>query len=469
MMRHRYDQALALAERSVALHEQFPPGHGLAVALATLGQICVQLGDAQRGPSRCCSARSKSGASPVPRDDGRDLRLARADPPDPRRLRRRPRATCGRRARPTATTASRRRAGTTGRCGCSTRGSPCAAGRSTTRSREPTRSSRPRARRPPTSSTRSSSRPTRCSPPAGTTEAEQRLDARRRPGSMRASTPGAWGEFLRVRGEWHAQMAHAERGLPRSRAEQQRVRAARRALRGGAQPPRARPLAARAGARSIARAVSRPGGGHLRGARRRARSRGRRRRRARSCRRPAPASSSAPRPMPTTRSCGGSWTPRRCPSCWRARPRRRCSRRSAASAAVLFVAAPAAASPRRWRPTGCDADGGARAGARGRRTASPPAGVARARGARRRDATARASSWCRPRARAATSAERRLRMIVAVARQGFELCAARERPARAIDAGGRAPARAAAARLPLRERGDAARRRIRSSGCRATT
>ena len=44
MMRHRYDQALALAERSVALHEQFPPGHGLAVALATLGQICIHLG-----------------------------------------------------------------------------------------------------------------------------------------------------------------------------------------------------------------------------------------------------------------------------------------------------------------------------------------------------------------------------------------------------------------------------------------
>ena len=44
MMRHRYDEALALAERSVSLHEQFPPGHGLAVALATLGQICIRLG-----------------------------------------------------------------------------------------------------------------------------------------------------------------------------------------------------------------------------------------------------------------------------------------------------------------------------------------------------------------------------------------------------------------------------------------
>jgi DNA-binding NtrC family response regulator/tetratricopeptide (TPR) repeat protein len=48
LMRHRYDQALALAERSVALHETLGSGHGLAVALATLGQIFVQLGDLER-------------------------------------------------------------------------------------------------------------------------------------------------------------------------------------------------------------------------------------------------------------------------------------------------------------------------------------------------------------------------------------------------------------------------------------
>ena len=48
MMEHRYEQALALAERSVVLHEGLPSGHGLAVALATLGQICVRLGDLAR-------------------------------------------------------------------------------------------------------------------------------------------------------------------------------------------------------------------------------------------------------------------------------------------------------------------------------------------------------------------------------------------------------------------------------------
>ena len=42
---HRYDQALTLAERSVALHEAHGSGHGLAVSLASLGQICVRLGN----------------------------------------------------------------------------------------------------------------------------------------------------------------------------------------------------------------------------------------------------------------------------------------------------------------------------------------------------------------------------------------------------------------------------------------
>jgi DNA-binding NtrC family response regulator/tetratricopeptide (TPR) repeat protein len=45
---HRYDQALTLAERSVTLHESHGSGHGLAVALASLGQICVRLGDLDR-------------------------------------------------------------------------------------------------------------------------------------------------------------------------------------------------------------------------------------------------------------------------------------------------------------------------------------------------------------------------------------------------------------------------------------
>jgi len=48
VLQHHYEQALALAERSVSLHEAHGSGHGLAVALATLGQICVRLGDLVR-------------------------------------------------------------------------------------------------------------------------------------------------------------------------------------------------------------------------------------------------------------------------------------------------------------------------------------------------------------------------------------------------------------------------------------
>jgi hydrogenase-4 transcriptional activator len=48
MLQHRYEPALALAERSVSLHEAHGSGHGLAVALATLGQVCVRVGDLTR-------------------------------------------------------------------------------------------------------------------------------------------------------------------------------------------------------------------------------------------------------------------------------------------------------------------------------------------------------------------------------------------------------------------------------------
>ena len=48
LMRHRHDQALALADRAVSLHERAGSVHGLAVALASLGQICVRVGDLPR-------------------------------------------------------------------------------------------------------------------------------------------------------------------------------------------------------------------------------------------------------------------------------------------------------------------------------------------------------------------------------------------------------------------------------------
>jgi hydrogenase-4 transcriptional activator len=48
MMQHRHDQALALAERSVELQEDSGTPHGLGIALASLGQISVRLGNLTR-------------------------------------------------------------------------------------------------------------------------------------------------------------------------------------------------------------------------------------------------------------------------------------------------------------------------------------------------------------------------------------------------------------------------------------
>lgn len=48
MLRHRYEQAYALAERAVTLQEGLGQPPGLAVSLATLGQICVRMGNLTR-------------------------------------------------------------------------------------------------------------------------------------------------------------------------------------------------------------------------------------------------------------------------------------------------------------------------------------------------------------------------------------------------------------------------------------
>jgi DNA-binding NtrC family response regulator/tetratricopeptide (TPR) repeat protein len=48
LMRHRHEEARELAERSVSIHQALGSGQGLAIALATLGQVFVQLGDLER-------------------------------------------------------------------------------------------------------------------------------------------------------------------------------------------------------------------------------------------------------------------------------------------------------------------------------------------------------------------------------------------------------------------------------------
>jgi tetratricopeptide (TPR) repeat protein len=48
LLQHRHEQALAMAEHSTALQERIGPGRGLAISLATLGQILVRLGQLER-------------------------------------------------------------------------------------------------------------------------------------------------------------------------------------------------------------------------------------------------------------------------------------------------------------------------------------------------------------------------------------------------------------------------------------
>ena len=48
LMQHRHEEALALAERSVELQQESGTPHGLGIALASLGQICVRLGTSSR-------------------------------------------------------------------------------------------------------------------------------------------------------------------------------------------------------------------------------------------------------------------------------------------------------------------------------------------------------------------------------------------------------------------------------------
>jgi hydrogenase-4 transcriptional activator len=61
LIRHRHDQALALAERAVTLQEGLGQLPSFAVALATLGQICVRIGNLSRAEAllhRALEARS---------------------------------------------------------------------------------------------------------------------------------------------------------------------------------------------------------------------------------------------------------------------------------------------------------------------------------------------------------------------------------------------------------------------------
>ena len=270
MMQHRYEQALALAERSVSLHEAHGSGHGLAVALATLGQICVRLGDLARAEDalhRALEVRSPiqfHETTGAVFDTLAQIHLIRG--------------------RYDAASDFLGRAGE----------AYGAYGRQTSRwyewsvrvlgARLALRRGSPEQALALADEILGAGAPPFDALQATLIAAEALIAADRLPEAEQRLTtaadaldpktaPAAWGEYLRLRGSLQAKSGSAADAYPRFRAERDAARAARRALSGRAQPPRARP-ARRADRRALdRRASSHQRAGRLPAARRRARRR----------------------------------------------------------------------------------------------------------------------------------------------------------------------------------------------------
>jgi DNA-binding NtrC family response regulator/tetratricopeptide (TPR) repeat protein len=427
MMRHRYDQALALAERSVALHERFPPGHGLAVALATLGQICIHLGTLTRAESvlqRALEVRSDllfhettgaifdslaqihliRGAYDRAESDLRQARDAYGDYGEQT-----PRWYDWSLRLLDARLALRRGA------------------LDEALARADAIADAPLA--PPADVINAHIVAADALLEAGrTADAEPRIDAITARVDARV-TPGAWGEFLRVRGEWHAQMAHASEAyhdLAQSSSVfellGERYEAARSHLVLGR-------MAARAGARSMAQRYLDQAGttfdalGADRDLEDVARAR-------------ALLSAPGTGDFIGTAADADDVIVRRIVDA-SAMPELLMRETVAAlieavdgEAAVLFSRT-GDGEARVLAAQGCSGEA-ARALARSAAHASPPSGllVLDGLGAEADGTRHLAVSGARQRGHLA---ERRTRMILAVARQGFDLCAARERPDRTSD------------------------------------
>ena len=358
MMRHRYDQALALAERSVALHQQFRPGTGWRWRSATLGQICIHLGALPRGAKRCSTGARQCGrpllfheTTGAIFDSLAQIHLIRGDydagrrvpaqrPRRVRRLRRAHAAVVWLVAAPDRGAARRRGAATSSNAAL----------------RRPTTSPRRRAcRRPRAARVPDRGRRARLGRPARRGRASAWRD--RHAARCRAPCP-APGASSSACAPWSPR--------PRGRARARPTTTCRRAAacsscwatgikRRCTQLVLGR-MAAQGGARSLGRA-------HLDQAAATFSALGAARdladveaARARCWPVRARASSSARAWMATKRWCGASWTPPRCPNCWRARPCRAVQEATRGDVVVLLVSATAAeslASSRTWgaKPT----------------------------------------------------------------------------------------------------------------------
>ena len=326
LIQHRHEQALTLAEQGTALQEQIGPGRGLAISLATLGQILVQLGQLERAEKvlhRALQVRSQiqfheirgavfdtlaqialmrggyESASRLSAKGRRGVRwLRRPDEPVVRVVHSRARSEAGDAPRRDGRSSAARERNR--HVGASRRGNPGRADRL----RSPA-GSRSRDRGPRTHGTRRSTH--------------------RRAGN--AGRMGRVPSFAR-RVAWIGRSPF--RGVPRHRSKRERIRADRRGLPGRAEPPRSGAAREPCGRALAGRTPVQTGGVALRVTRCGARSR-----RNSFCGREVATGRAweIPSSRPSTpmmRSFAGSSTPRLFPSCSATKQRRlfatRCTR-----------------------------------------------------------------------------------------------------------------------------------------------
>ncbi len=303
-------------------------------------------------------------------------------------------------ARRTARTGGRRASGTSGRCACSAPGWRSGAARST----------RPSARADEILAGRRAA--VRCA--AGDAHRRRGADRRRAARRSRAAArhapptrsipkiaPAAWGEYLRLRGALHAKTAAPPTRTTTSRRARRCSICSASAIRRRSATSRSAASSPQTGARSIAERHLESGARRLRAARRRARSR-------RHARRAAAADDgrlrrirASRRPMPTMRSCGGSWTRRRCPICSAAKRPPRCSRPPRPTARWSSSSSPGG-DVRVIASAGCEPDA-ARALARSASHGQPRTAAARSSSSRSgRDRRPALRAWSRRRGRSAT-------------------------------------------------------------------
>ena len=466
LIRHRYEQALALAERSVTLHEGLGQRPGLAVALATLGQICVRVGNLTRAEAvlhRALEVRSSvqfHETTGAVYDTLAQMSLMRGDYENAAEYLQRAADAYGAYGRQTSRWYEWSVRVITARLAIR-RGAPDEALQVADEiARAPAA--------PPAEALRG--RAHRDRGPAGrrtgSTKPSSGFD-RSKGGSTRASTPGAWGEFLRLRGQLRTRQARtteAYHDIAQSSSVfelvGERYQAAVSQLALGR-------LASDAGARSTADR-------HFQHAAQVFESLGATRDLERPAARCLPASksarasTSAPPPMPTTRWCAGSWMPRSCRSCLARELGAALSRLCPPTSSVVFVELPVATCDC-IAHAGADADG-ARAVARLR-----PQGAAYA----RREASSSKTSAASRTARASWQSHRSRPLGHHLMRRRSHDDGGRPAGVRSLQRprspdttrrtdDGAAP-RAAAAGLRVRQRRHESSRRIRSIACRATT